>query len=305
MVPSYVLLPNNSTRLAERLVAPGFLTNPGVRRWLNGVEPVWTILDLDSYNALHEEPAAGNETIRLVPGLAAADLPGSAVVRAARTLLKYTAELAGLKLTARGNLPRSVVAEMCRVIEWPDYDKEQLFLYNKVINEPDFLPLHFLRVLTQAARLIRVFRGKLILTRLGKTMLAEERYGALQAFLFHIALWRLNLSYFDQVPLESWPQNDAGVVLWSVGAAAHDWMDRETLTRLCTVPVIGVLQSTWDLGSFAMEARILSPLVWFGLLERRSTPERGPMAPQLYRKTPLFDRFLKFAVRVETPDARQ
>ena len=31
-------------------------------------------------------------------------------------------------------------------IGFPDYDKEELFRYQKVINEPEFLPLHFVRI---------------------------------------------------------------------------------------------------------------------------------------------------------------
>jgi|GEM_PF-6994078 len=30
------------------MVAPGMLQNPSVRNWLGGVEPAWTLLDLDS-----------------------------------------------------------------------------------------------------------------------------------------------------------------------------------------------------------------------------------------------------------------
>jgi hypothetical protein len=70
------------------------------------------------------------------------------------------------------------------------------------------------------------------------------------------------------------------------------------------VPVIGVLEVAWDLGSFAMEARILRPLTWFGLLESRWEGKAGLGEPRLYRKTPLFDRFLKFNVQIERPAAR-
>jgi hypothetical protein len=288
----------------QTVVAPGFLKNPEVLRWLNGVEPAWAVLAFDSYNALHYEPSASDQTIWLEPGLTATDLSGSAVVYAARTLLKHAIDAGGLKLTATGNLSRAVVAEMCRTIEWPDYDKEELFHINKVINEPDFLPLHFLRVLMQATKLFRRQKGTLIPTRLSKSILSEERYGALQAILFHIAIWHLNLGYFDRTPFASWPQSDAGVVLWSLSASANDWLDRETLTRLCTVPVIGVLEAAWDLGSFAMEARILRPLLWFGLLEYRSESGSRSVQRHLYRKTPLFDQFVKFDVQIERPDIR-
>jgi hypothetical protein len=286
------------------VVAPGFLANPEVLQWLNGVEPCWTLLGFDSYRALHDEPSAGNQVIRLEPNLTQTDLSGSAVTRNVLLVLRLAADTGGLALTATGNLSRAVVAEMCEIIEWPDYDKQELFRFSKVINEPDFLPLHFVRVLAQATKLFRAQHGKLMPTRLGKSMLVEKRHGALQALLFHIAFWHLNLGYFDRNPIDSWPQSDVGVVLWSLSASANDWLDRETLTRLCTIPIIGVLESTWDFGSSAMEARILRPLTWFGLLEYRSETGPGRVDRHLYRKTPLFDQFVKFNIQIEKPATR-
>jgi hypothetical protein len=35
-----------------------------------------------------------------------------------------------------------------------------------------------------------------------------------------------------QTPLDYWPQSQVGVLLWSLSASAHDWLPRETLTRL-------------------------------------------------------------------------
>src|SRR6516162_795686 len=262
-------------RPGPRMVAPGFLANPEVRRWLNGVEPAWTMLEFDSFNALHEEPSANNKAIRLEPKLTATEVSLSAV--AVKAMLG---------------------------IEWPDHDKAELVQYNKVINEPDFLPLHFLRVLMQVAKLLRTHRGKLVSTPLGRRILKTEQYGPLLAVLFHVAFWHLNIGYFDRYQSESWPQSQIGVILWSLSASAHDWLSRETLTRLCTSPVIGVLESKWDFGSGAIEARILRPLLWFGLVESR-TEDKSPtevVERRMYRKAPLFDRFLKFNVRVEGQD---
>jgi hypothetical protein len=286
------------------MVAPGFLQNPEVRQWLNGVEPAWTMLEFDSFNALHDEPSASNRAIRLEPDLADAEVSGSAVTANALILLRRAADSNGLKLTATGNLSRAVVEEMCGAMEWPNYDKAELLQFQKVINEPDFLPLHFVRILMQAAKLLRTYRGKLVPTPLGRRILAAEHHGPLQALLFHVALWRLNLAYFDRYALDSWPLTQVGVILWSLSASAHDWLPRETLTRLCASPVIDVLEWEWDLGSSAMEARILRPLVWFGLMESRTEPRSATelVDPRLYRKAPLFDRFVKFDVRNEGPD---
>jgi hypothetical protein len=288
------------------VVAPGFLKNPEVRRWLKGIEPAWTMLESDSFEELCDEPSASNQAIRLEPELTETDLSVSAVARIARILLQRGIDTGGLKLTATGNLSRSGVAEMVQMIEWPGLDKAELFQFHKVVNEPDFLPLHFVRILMQGTKLVRVQRDKLVLTRLGKAILVPARFGALQALLFHIALWHLNIGYFDRNPIESWPQTHTGIVLWSLSVSANDWLDRETLTRLCTVPVPGVVESDWDLGSYAMDARILKPLLWFGLLEYRTERSGANRLEdrRLYRKTALFDRFVKFNVEVERPAIR-
>src|ERR1700724_2645122 len=87
------------------MVAPGFLKNPKVRRWLNGVEPAWTTLELNSLNALRHEPSASNHAIRLEPDLADAEISGSALSANALLLLRRAAETGGLKLTAPATCP--------------------------------------------------------------------------------------------------------------------------------------------------------------------------------------------------------
>ena len=113
-----------------------------------------------------------------------------------------------------------------RIIQAPDYEKNELLRSQKVINEPNFLPLHFIRILAQAAKLLRTYRGKLLPTPLGRRMLTTEQHGPLQALLFHVAFWRLNLAYFDGYPLDYWPQSEVGVILWSLSTSAHDWLSK-------------------------------------------------------------------------------
>src|ERR1700732_5328738 len=79
------------------MVAPGFLENPEVRRWLNGVEPAWTMLECNSLNALRHEPSASNHAIRLEPDLADAEISGSAVTANALILLRRAADTGGLE----------------------------------------------------------------------------------------------------------------------------------------------------------------------------------------------------------------
>ena len=190
---------------------------------------------------------------------------------------------------------------MCPLMAWPDYDQADAFRFNKVINEPDFLPLHVVRQLVQAASLVRAQHGKLVATPLGESLLSEARQRSLLAVLFHLAFWHMDLGYFGRGLLGSWPQKDAGVVLWSLSACANEWQSAEKLTRLCTIPEPAMLSGAWDKSRYAMEARILRPLLWFGLLEQRS--EKIPNSQfgdrHFYRKAQLFDRLLTFAVQVE------
>jgi hypothetical protein len=281
------------------MVAQDFLLDSQVRAWLDGVEPAWTLLTFESLQALRQEPSVTRTAIRIANNLSREEIVASPIARNSLILLRAASEHGGLPLTATGNLTRAVVAEMCKLIEWPDFDQADAFRFNKVINEPDFLPLHVVRQLAQAATLVRAQRGKLVAMPLGKSLLSEAGQGSLLAPLFHLAFWHMDLSYFGRGLLGSWPQADAGVVLWSLSACADDWQSAEKLTRLCTIPEPAMLSGTWT--RFAMEARILRPLLWFGLLEHRG--EKIPDSPfgehHFYRKTQLFNRLLTFAVKVE------
>src|SRR5437868_6376214 len=155
------------------MVVPAFLQMPEVQEWLNGIEPAWALLELRCLNALLEEPSGHGSAIRLAPTISDADLAASAVAGSALRLLETARDSGGLKLTATGNLSRAVVTEMVSTLEWPGYDKAEAFRYNRVINEPDFLPVHFVRILCQRAGLMRRHRGNLRLTQTGKRVLAE------------------------------------------------------------------------------------------------------------------------------------
>ena len=283
------------------MVAPGMLQNPSVKQWLGGIEPAWTLLDSGSFNALRHPPSPGNGPIRLRADLTPEEIQQSAVARNSIVLLRAAAVGSGLKLTATGNLSRGVVAEMVDAFVWPGFDRAYEFRLNKVVNEPDYLPLYFIRHAAETCKLLRKHKGHLRTTPAGRRLLEEANLGAVQAILFHTVFWHLNLSYLGRGLHGDWPIYDAGIILWSLSVAANEWQTREYLTRLATVPIIGVLEADWDSGSMAMEARVLRPLWWFGLLEYRQIAHgRKPAEPaHMYRKTALFDRCLAFDVSLE------
>ena len=287
------------------MVNPGMLQSPSVQKWLGGVEPAWTLLDFDSFSQLRSPPAPNAGAIKLAPDLTENEFQLSAITKSTLGFLEAASETPGLKLTATGNLSRAVVADMCDIFDWPDFNKEERFRLNKVINETDFLPLFFIRHVAQFAKLVHRRKGYMKVTTAGRSIL--KRREALQAVLFHTAFWNMDLGDLGRGLHSGWPQGDIGVVLWSLSVAANTWQPRDRLTRLCTIPNNGVLNSTWDSGSLAMEANILRPLLWFGLLELKQEEIEGDKINRLnlYRKTPLFDRFCSFDVTLDGADSHR
>jgi hypothetical protein len=286
------------------------LEDPAIRRWLGGVEPAWTMLDRASFAALRHPPSPIFGPIRLAADLTPDEFGQSPVARNALAFLSSADAGPGLKLTAKGNLSRAAVAELIDRVDWPDFDKTVMFQVCKVINETDFFPLHILRNLLQAAKLIRRHKGHFKTTPEGRKMSREPNIRALQAMLFHIAFWYLDLAYFTWSSYEGWPQRDAGLILWSLSVAAHDWQSPEQLTRLCTIPPDELfdkpwVDKTWDVAAATVEGQFLRYLTWFGLLEFRKLERESHhlVTRRLYRKTALFDRFLSFDVQLSTPGA--
>jgi len=278
------------------------LENPEVKAWLGGLEPAWTLLDQQSFDALrHSPPSSSGGPIRLATDLTIDELRQSAVASSTMLLLHSAIAAPGLKLTATGNLARTVVAEMIDRFAWPDFDRAKAFRFNKVVNEHDFLPLLFIHQLAEAAGLLRKSKGHLRCSARGRAVLSEPNLPSLQALLFHLTMWHLDLSAFGHVRHGRWPQGDVGIVLWSLSVSATEWQSPERLTRMCTIPINSVLEPGWDSASMAMEATILRTLHWFGLLDYRREPIEGqPFGERrFYRKTTLFDRLLLFDVRIE------
>ena len=76
------------------MVAPGFLKNPIVREWLDGVLPAWTWLDFESFVALRDERAALGGAIRLPENPTGAKFDG-VMVRNTTILLRHAMEDGG------------------------------------------------------------------------------------------------------------------------------------------------------------------------------------------------------------------
>jgi hypothetical protein len=256
--------------------------------------PAWSLLDrtalirlLRQSEAISIVEDADPEAIRKVP-----------LVVMIHALIERAVTSDGLMLTATGNLSRADVALLFEKLDWPDYDKDMVLAVNKVLNEIDVMPIHIARIVAQEGKLLRKRKARMYATKLAKEMISPGREPALFQTIFETLFWRINTGYFDRSSIEDWPQDHVGVVLWCLSVSAHDWMPPSELTGICTLPYQGETLRAWDLPEYAVEARILRPLTWLGLMEQRRSVPDDAFSRHEYRKSPLFDSVLKFDVNV-------
>jgi hypothetical protein len=264
--------------------------------------PAWRLLDREGLHALVETPRRGlPEGIFLTPNRALHEISAVPLVMAARQMIERAIAQGGLPLPAAGALSRADTRALFDLINWPDYAKNEVLAVNRVLNEADALPVHITRIVLQVAGLLRR-RGKmLIATKKAQVLLDPNASADLFALLFEATLWRVSLSYFDRFPVEHWPQDHIGIVLWCLSVAANNWADADMLAQVCTVRDERLDHTVRDFSGPAMRSRVLRPLTWLGLMEMaRRDDEVQPdwMRPAVFRKTDLFDAAVGFKVKV-------
>lgn len=161
------------------MVSLGMLDDERFKRWLGGITPAWTLLDRDSFAALHLSPSAECSAIKLATNLTREEADSSIMARNALVVLEAAAKPPGLKLTTTWNLSRQVVAAMFDRLDWPRLERDVIRELHKVINETDFLALYFVRNLLEAGKLVKKHKGHLVITPAGRKVLDGSALPAL------------------------------------------------------------------------------------------------------------------------------
>ena len=174
---------------------PGLLKSPRVIEWLRGKEPAWTLLTFQGWCALHGKPSETG----CAPSLSG-DTSSTRALNAT-FLFRIGPET---KPTTTGNLTRAFVAEMVAAFLLPDSDPVKALVRRIVANEPDFTPLHAVRIFCDLAKLVCVEGRQSRLTKKAQTLVAKGNVGKLNRLLFDAAYWNTNLAYFDGFRLAPW-----------------------------------------------------------------------------------------------------
>jgi len=220
-------------------------------------------------------------------------LAHSPIVRGLEKTFAWMGEHGDIPLTPSKAFRRVFVHWAAAEFDWPGHTEADLFAVNKVLNEPDFMPLMVLHELMIALRLGRHYKGAFRLTKAGQALVGRPGRifdTVVPAFLFrvdHAGFSRLN----DDPLIGNWD-----MFLNVLNVEAEDGATGAHLRRvLYGEPETGPAPR-YDAVMGALYIQVLRPLCWAGLLHEDSGAVSYRMEDALFVKTPLW----KAALRLDT-----
>ena len=230
-----------------------------------------------------------------------ADLEKAAFFCETRAFLKALHDVGEVRATTSKNLPRRFVAEVLPLM----FGKEALddiHKYNKVVNEQDVPHLHYARVVSKLAGLVRLYKGKFGIAKSRAALLRGDRAGELFRCLFVAFFRKLNLAYTHRVAFEAnGLQTCAAYTLYRLGAVAKGWQQVSDLPAEVLLPAVREQIEAEIRGHeyWTTEKLLTSRLIrWFiewGMLEGRYEQEDKFFKPlKAVRVTSLYNALLQF-----------
>jgi hypothetical protein len=216
----------------------------------------------------------------------------SPLVMAIAKTLKYAQLNDHIELTKSGYFKRSFVNWAAADFNWPGYTEEDLFKFNKVLNELDFQPLAQMHAFLLNLKLGRHFKGTFRLTNAGKSLVGQP--GKIftvvaESFLFDVV-------HSEFLVLERAPEMSWAIILDMLNIEAENGINRQRAGELFYPdrdPSSGIRME-----SVEAYMAILRPLCWLGLLHEHPHPDIRQWDQAVFTKTPLW----KAVLRLPTDD---
>lgn len=223
--------------------------------------------------------------------------------RKVRAFLKALYAAGEIRATTSKNLPRKFVADVLPLM----FDKETLdhiHKYSKVVNEQDIAHLHYARLVSKMAGLVRLRKGKFGISKTKAGLLGDDRADELFRCLFVAFFRKLNLAYMHQVAFEAnGLQTCVAYTLYRLGIIANGWTSVDDLPAQVLLPAVREQIEAEIRGNeyWTTEKLLTSRLVrWFiewGMLEARYEQESKFFKPlKAVRTTPLYAAALRFNI---------
>lgn len=221
------------------------------------------------------------------------DLGHSPLLRGALLTLQYAREHGSIGLTSTKAFKRVFVHWAVEHFDWPGKSAEEMFRYQKVINEYEFPPLELLHFLLISLRLGRHYKGEFRMTKRGDEL--ADSPGRLFAELipyFVLQIDHASYARFDDRPVGTWDiwmnvinmEADHGTteaaLFETFYGEAHDWHT-----------------AGWrEMAAFS--SCVLRPLAWAGLISEIREGNLGSRVCHVF-KTPLWRSVMRLETDVQ------
>ena len=232
-----------------------------------------------------------------------ADLEKAEFFRKTRAFLKALHAAGDVRATTSKNLSRRFVTEALPLM-FSKEEIDEIYKYNKVVNEQDVPHLHYARIVSKLAGLVRLYKGKFGIPKSKAALLRDDRAGELFRFLFIAFFRKFNLAYAHRVVFEARGlQTCAAYTLYRLGVAAKEWTLVDALPMKVLLPAVREEIEAEIYGyEYWTEAELLTSRLirWFiewGILEGRYEQEDKFFKPlKAVRITPLYAAALRFNI---------
>jgi len=128
----------------------------------------------------------------------------------------------GLKPTAKGNLPRNLCREVAQRY-WDKKTYDERNRYGQINKEEEFFDLHVTRVVAELAGLIRKYKGRFILSRECRKLLATEGLQVIYPRLLRTYVEQFNWSYRDAFAEAPFVQHAFLFTLYMLSRYGVEW----------------------------------------------------------------------------------
>ncbi len=132
----------------------------------------------------------------------------------------------GLKPTAKGNLPRNFCREAAQAY-WDAETYKKHTRHGQINKEEDFFELHVARVVAELAGLIRKYKGRFILSRDCRQLLATEGTTAIYPRLLRTYVEQFNWGYWDGYDEIPFIQHSFLFTLYLLSRYGNDWQSSD------------------------------------------------------------------------------
>ncbi|MDV6224846.1 hypothetical protein R2G56_00980 [Nitratireductor aquimarinus] len=220
------------------------------------------------------------------------DLAHSPLLRAALLTMQYAQKHGTIGLTKTKSFKRAFVHWAVEHFDWPGKSAEEMFRYNKVINEYEFPPLEVLHYMLISLRLGRHFKGEFQLTKQGAHL--GEDAGRLFAKLIPYFLFQIDHASYarlDERPFGEW---DIWMNVINV-EADHGTTEAALFETFYGEPEDWHTVGWRDMAAFS--SCVFRPLEWAGLLTETRDDGVGKHVCHVF-KTPLW----RSALKLDTDD---